>query len=120
MAKCILVVDDDRLVIDLVQHALHGKGYEVLTAGDGLDALEVLKKKIPDLILLDVQMPRMDGYTFIMHKSNDPAISHIPVVVFTSVKETEPLFKRHGVKAYVLKPINTQDLITIIQTIIPS
>ena len=79
---------------------------------------EVLKKKIPDLILLDVQMPKMDGYTFIMKKSADPAIAKIPVIVLTAEKKTEPLFKRHGVKAYLIKPIETPDLLNKIQAIV--
>ena len=119
MPKCILVVDDDRLVVDLAKHALQSKGYEVITAQDGQDALEILKQKTPDLILLDVQMPIMDGYTFVLKKSTDPAIARIPVIVLTSVTKTEPLFKRHGVKAYLLKPINTKDLLDKIQSIVP-
>jgi CheY-like chemotaxis protein len=62
----------------------------------------------------------MDGYTFIMKKSSDPAISKIPVIVLTAMEKTEPLFKRHGVRAYLLKPINTQNLLDKIQTIIPT
>jgi len=119
MPKCVLVVDDDRLIIDVAQHALKSKGYDVITAYDGLEALEALKKTTPDLILLDVQMPGMDGYTFIMKKSADPAIAGIPVIVLTSMGKTEPLFKRHGVKAYLLKPINTQQLLEKVLSIVP-
>jgi len=119
MPKCVLLVDDDRLVKDLMQHALKNIGYEVISADDGLEALEILQQKKPDLILLDVQMPRMDGYTFIMKKTADPAIAHIPVIVLTSLGKTEPLFKRHGIKAYLVKPINTHDLMEKVQSIIP-
>jgi CheY-like chemotaxis protein len=120
MPKCVLVVDDDPVVIGLVQRTLQDKGYEVMSAQDGQEALEVIKQKIPDLILLDVQMPTMDGYTFIMEKSNDPEIAHLPVIVLTSRNKTEPLFKRHGIKAYLVKPINIQDLLAVIQAVIPS
>ena len=119
MPKCVLLVDDDRVVKDLMQHALKNIGYEVISAGDGLEALEILQQKKPDLILLDVQMPGMDGYTFIMKKSADPAIAGIPVIVLTSMGKTEPLFKRHGVKAYLLKPINTQQLLEKVLSIVP-
>jgi len=118
MPKCILVVDDDRLVVELAKHALQDKGYEVMTAQDGEEALAVLGKKIPDLIMLDVQMPKMDGYTFIMNKSKNPAIAPIPVIVLTAEGKTEPLFKRHGVKNYLIKPFNTQDLLSKIQAIV--
>jgi CheY-like chemotaxis protein len=118
MPKCVLVVDDDRVSTELSKHTLESKGYEVMIAQDGQEALELLSKKIPDVILLDVLMPRMDGYTFIMKKSNDPAIAKIPVIVLTAMGKTEPLFKRHGVKAYLLKPINAQDLLDKIQAVL--
>jgi CheY-like chemotaxis protein len=119
MPKCVLVVDDDLLNVQLVKRTLEAKGYEVLTAHDGLEALEALNKKIPDLILLDVQMPRMDGYTFIMKKTSTPAIAGIPVIVLSAMEKTVPLFKRHGVKAYLLKPIDTQDLLNKITAFAP-
>jgi CheY-like chemotaxis protein len=120
MAKCILVVDDDRVNTELVKRTLQGSGYEVMTAQDGLEALDGLKTKIPDLILLDVQMPKMDGYAFIMKKTSDPALAKIPVIVLSALGKTEPMFKRHGVKAYLLKPINTQDLLDKIGSIVPA
>lgn len=118
MAKCVLVVDDDRLNTELVKRTLLSKGYEVLTANDGLDAFEVIKKKMPDLILLDVQMPNMDGYTFVMKRTAE--IAKIPVIVLSAMGKTEPMFKRHGVKAYLIKPIITQDLIDKVSSILPA
>jgi len=118
MPKCVFIVDDDRTVIEIAKRALLGNGYEVMTAQDGEEALAALKSKLPDLILLDVHMPKMDGYTFIMKKTSDPAIAKIPVIVLTAEKKTEPLFKRHGVKAYLIKPIDTPDLLAKIQAII--
>ena len=120
MPKCILIVDDDRVATELTKRTLQSNGYEVLTAGDGEEALEALKNKIPDLILLDVQMPKMDGYTFIMKKTSDPAIAKIPVIVLSAQGKTEPMFKRHGVKAYLLKPLNTVDLLAKLQAVIPA
>ena len=119
MPKSILVVDDDRMVIELAKKTLADKGYEVITARDGLEALEILSKRIPDLILLDVHMPQMDGYTFIMKKASDPAFAKIPVIVLTAEAKTGPLFKRYGVKAYLLKPMNTQEWLDKIQAIVP-
>lgn len=120
MPKCILVVDDDRMNTALLKGTLLSNGYEVMTAGDGEEALEEIKKRTPDLILLDVQMPKMDGYAFIMKKIGDPAIAEIPVIVLTAEKRTEPLFKRHGVKGYLLKPIDTKDLLDKIHAIYPA
>ena len=110
MPKSILVVDDEPVVVEITKHKLQDLGYEVYTAGDGLQAFQRLKSKIPDLILLDVQMPNMNGYTFIMEKSKIPEYVNIPVVVLTAYNEMEPLFKRHGIKAYLLKPLKLQDL----------
>lgn len=118
MAKCVLIVEDDRVNAELVKRTLLTKEYEVILAGNGQEALEAIKKKVPDLILLDVQMPVMDGYTFIMKKNSDPAITSIPVIVLTAEKKTEPLFKRHKVRAYLLKPIDTADMLAKIQAII--
>lgn len=120
MPKCILVVDDDLVNTTLLKGTLQSNGYEVVTAGDGEEALEALKKKIADLILLDVHMPKMDGYAFILKKVGDPAIAPIPVIVLTAEATTERLFKRHGVKSYLLKPINTQDLLSKVQAIFPA
>jgi len=70
-----------------------------------------LKKKVPHLIILDVQMPKMNGYTFIMEISKVPEYGSIPVIVTTAHNETEPLFKRHGIRAYLLKPLKLQELL---------
>jgi CheY-like chemotaxis protein len=118
MPKCVLIVDDDPTCLEIAKRTLQSKGYEIITAQNGLEALEVLKKKIPDLILLDVQMPKMDGYAFILEKSKVPAFADIPVIVLTSMEKTEPLFKRHRVKSYILKPFNTQDMLDKIQAIV--
>jgi len=118
MAKSILIVDDDLVNTELTKRTLQSKGYDVQTAPDGEVALETLKKSVPDVILLDVQMPKMDGYTFILKKNCDPTIAKIPVIILTALGKTEPLFKRHGVKAYLLKPINTPELLEKVKSII--
>lgn len=117
MPKCILAVDDDPVTIELIKRTLQSKEYEVITAANGQDALDVLKEKTPDLILLDVQMPIMNGYSFILEKSHNPALAGIPVIVLTASQQTEPVFKRHGVKAYLLKPINVPDMLEKIQAV---
>jgi len=111
MPKSILVVDDEPVVVEISRLKLEGHGYEVLTAGNGDEAFLRLKSKIPDLILLDIQMPQMNGYAFIMEKNKIPEYADIPVVVLTAYDEMEPLFNRHGIKAYLLKPLKLQDLI---------
>ncbi len=112
MAKSILVVDDEPVVVEITKRKLEERGYEVQTAGNGNEAFKCLSAKIPDLILLDIQMPEMNGYTFIMEKVKIPEYKDIPVIVLTAYNEMEPLFKRYGVLAYLLKPLKLQDLIS--------
>ena len=118
MPKSILVVDDEPVVLEITKRKLEDSGYEVHTAGNGNEAFLRLKSKIPDLILLDIQMPEMNGYTFIMEKAKIPEYVHIPVVVLTAYNEMEPLFRRHGIKAYLLKPLKLQDVIDKVVEII--
>ncbi|MBF0570793.1 MAG: hypothetical protein HQL12_02865 [Candidatus Omnitrophica bacterium] len=65
-------------------------------------------------------MPTMDGYTFILEKSNDPVLAKVPVVVLSAIAKTEPLFIRHGVKDYLLKPLAPQELLDKIQAVLAS
>jgi CheY-like chemotaxis protein len=111
MPKSLLIVDDERIVVEIAQRKLHEAGFDVSVAYNGEEAFEEIRKKIPDLILLDVQMPKMNGYTFIMEKVKIPEFQAIPVIVLTAYGEMEPLFKRHGVKAYLLKPLKLQELL---------
>lgn len=118
MPKVILVVDDEPVVVKIVKSKLEEAGYEVRTATNGIEAFESLKLKIPDLIILDIQMPEMNGYTFIIEKVKIPEYVNIPVMVLTSYNEVEPLFKRHGVKAYLLKPLKLQDLLDKVHQVV--
>ena len=113
-----MVVDDEEIIVEISKRKLVEHGYEVMTAGDGGEALEMLKRKIPDLILLDVQMPNMNGYTFVMEKDKTPEYAKIPVVVLTAYGEMEPVFKRHGIKSYLLKPLKLQEMIEKVQEIV--
>ena len=118
MAKLVLVVDDDRITVGIIRNKLTEHGYEAHTAANGREAFERLKAKVPDMIILDVNMPDMNGYTFIMEKNKIPEFAHVPVVMLTASKETEPLFKRHRIKGYLLKPIQMQDLLNKINEVI--
>ncbi len=111
MPKSILVVDDEQVVLEITKRKLEEHGYEVQTVGDGVEAFKSLKTKIPDLIILDIQMPKMNGYTFIMEKAKIPEYANVPVVVLTAYDEMEPLFRRHRIKDYLLKPLKLQDLL---------
>ena len=118
MPKTILVIDDDQIIVELSKRILQDQGFEVMTAGDGRQALVQLGQKIPAMILLDVEMPVVNGYTFMLEKSKVPAYAEIPVVVLTSHKETNSLFNRHGVRAYLSKPLKPQELKDIVAKVL--
>jgi len=80
----LLVVDDDPVVVDMVGQLLEGEPYEVEAAADGQEALEAISRRRPDVILLDLLMPRMDGFAVIEHLRQDPEYALIPVIVLTA------------------------------------
>jgi len=80
----LLVVDDDPQVIDLVRQLLEGEPYEVVAAADGQEALEAIAHQRPDIVLLDLLMPRLDGFAVIEHLRQDPQYRPLPVIVFTA------------------------------------
>jgi signal transduction histidine kinase/CheY-like chemotaxis protein len=80
----LLVVDDDPQVVDLVRQLLEAEPYEIVAAADGQEALEAIAQKRPDVILLDLLMPRMDGFTVIEHLQRDPQYRQIPAIVLTA------------------------------------
>lgn len=120
MPKTVLVVDDETVITEITKRKLEALGYEVMTANDGEQALAEMGKKVPDLVLLDVEMPKMNGYTFIIEKGKVPAYAQVPVVVMTAYGQMEPLFERHGALAYLLKPLKPQDVLAKVAEVIGS
>ena len=104
--KKILIIDDDRMNTLLVQSRLQSSQYEVIYASDGVSGLEKVKSEKPDLIILDVEMPRMNGYTFMNEFKKMDLSQTIPVVVLTSHSENQPIFGLKGVRGYLIKPID--------------
>ena len=115
MAK-ILIAEDERDIRELVEFALHYNGHDVLTAVDGMSAWELTRVEKPDLVLLDVRMPRMDGYELCRRIKGSDELCHIPVA-FLSAKGQEAEVRAGmdaGAEEYILKPFS-MDL--LIQTI---
>ena len=113
----ILVVDDSITVRRVTERLLERNKMEVLTARDGLDALSVLQEHSPDLILLDIEMPRMDGYELAEHVRQDPRISNVPIIMITS--RTGDKHRNRaieiGVDDYLGKPYREDQLLEAIQ-----
>jgi CheY-like chemotaxis protein len=89
--KFALIVDDDGNTCDILSRALGTLGIQTRVAGDGLEAMDIISKEVPDLILLDVMMPRMDGLSMLVRLRKDPQTSRIPVIVISAcpVRERE-------------------------------
>ena len=122
MGKTILVVDDDAVSRELVKRRLEENGYQMMTAQDGTEALEAVQKTRPDLLLLDIQMPKMNGYSFITElrkwEGESAAPSNIPVIVLTAHDKMEPIFKRHGARGYILKPLDMDNLLRMVKEVV--
>lgn len=108
--KTILVVDDDDHVRELLRQSLETQGYQVKQASDGVEAIKQVKRSRPDLIVLDVMMPYIDGFDVAAVLKNEPQTMGIPILVLSIVEDRERGF-RVGVDRYLTKPIDRQGLL---------
>lgn len=113
--KKILVIDDDPTLVKVIQPFLESHGYEVSLAGDGEEGIAQVKKSTPDLIVLDVQMPRMNGYTFVFELKKVASSKAVPIIVLTAKEGMAEIFKVEGVKEYITKPFKPEVLLTAIK-----
>jgi chemosensory pili system protein ChpA (sensor histidine kinase/response regulator) len=115
-----LVVDDSITMRRVTQRLLERRGVKVHTARDGLDAITVLQEHNVDIILLDIEMPRMDGYQFATHVRNDPKVKHLPIIMITSRSGEKHRAKaiEIGVNDYLSKPYQESQLIAAIGALV--
>lgn len=120
MATQILLVDDERDLVYYTKLFLEDQGYEILTAHDGQEALEVLEEHRPDLIVLDVAMPRMSGWDVLQQMQDDPEKVDIPVLMLTARSEDADKAKgwELGITWYQTKPFELDELAMVIQRIL--
>lgn len=120
MPKTVLIVDDETVVVEISKRKLESLGFRVLFAYDGEEALALLNSEKPDLIVLDVQMPKMNGYSFLteLRKHPNSTLAATPVVVVTAYADNNPIFVRHGIKAYLLKPLKLEQLVEKVQELL--
>lgn len=126
MAKKILLADDDPDVVDVISMLLEDEGYEIVTARDGAEALEKIKFENPDLIILDLLMPHVDGFA-VFGMMQDPRFerwSQVPVVVLTSVREEVSnrryeleTGRRMNYRAYLEKPADHDELLATVASL---
>jgi chemosensory pili system protein ChpA (sensor histidine kinase/response regulator) len=115
-----LVVDDSITMRRVTQRLLERRGAKVYTARDGLDAITVLQEHGVDIILLDIEMPRMDGYQLATHVRNDPKLKHLPIIMITSRSGEKHRAKaiEIGVNDYLSKPYQESQLVTAIEALL--
>jgi len=111
--KKILIVDDEKDIVDTLTFRLNAAGYEVISAFDGQEALEKAKKESPALIVLDLMLPKMDGYKVCGLLKADTRYNKIPIILFTAKaqEEDKKLGKEVGADAYITKPFEPQVLL---------
>jgi chemosensory pili system protein ChpA (sensor histidine kinase/response regulator) len=109
----VMVVDDSLTVRRITSRLLAREGFDVLTAKDGIEALELLDAETPDVILLDIEMPRMDGFEFTRTIKGNPERSRIPIVMITSrtAEKHRSRAKDLGVDLYLGKPFQEEELL---------
>ena len=117
----ILCVEDEPGMLDLLRLILESAGYGFLSAQDGEEGLDMMRSEQPDLILLDLMLPKMDGAEVLLRKAEDPAIQHIPVVAVTALASPfdQVMWQEHTeIKDYVTKPFMRKQLLGRIERVL--
>ncbi|ALL14120.1 response regulator [Caulobacter henricii] len=109
----ILVVEDDESIRNLIVSQLQDAGFEVVTAADGLEGLAAIRERRPDAVLLDINMPSMDGFTMLERMKNDPATSNLPVLMLSAQSSPEDIRRavQLGADDYIGKPFESRQLL---------
>lgn len=113
--KKILLVDDDQDFAQLLEFDFKKRGYQVVTANNGEDGLSKAVSEKPNLIILDIKMPKMDGYTFVRRLKKDAETKDLPLVVLTSYEPMKDMFQLEGVSDYFVKSANMDNLIKTVE-----
>jgi len=113
MAKKILIIDDEPDVIETLEFMLKARGFEIISASDGLSGISRAKADNPDLILLDIMMPGMDGYEVCSKLKRENATKNIPIIMLTAKGESDAVISAHklGANDYIVKPYNLPTLL---------
>ncbi len=116
----VLVVDDERAIVKLIEANLRLENFQVITAMDGLQALQQVKEKKPDLIILDIMMPHMDGWQVLQRVRQDDELRDIPVVVLTARTGDADIIRgwELGADEYITKPFSPLALVKTVQMVL--
>lgn len=115
----ILVCDDERHIVRLIQVNLEKNGFNVVTAYDGKEGLEKIQQEKPDLVVLDVMMPYMDGFEVLKNLRREPETEGLPVIMLTAKAQDKDVFEgyHYGADMYLTKPFNPIELVTFVKRI---
>ena len=115
--KQILVVDDELDIVEIICEILQGAGYETFSATDGQQALEAMAHRKPDLVVLDIKMPVLDGISVIQQMRNDPSLAKVPVVVVTATQFLIGFQDQHralAISGCVAKPFEPEEILSAV------
>jgi DNA-binding response OmpR family regulator len=116
MGNKILVVDDDPEISGLVEYTLEAQGHTVKVCDNGREVLDTLRSFKPDMMVLDVMLPGIDGYSLASQISEDPDLNKMPIVVLSALEPSRTMFQRFSqVAAFLTKPFNTDDLMEAVK-----
>ena len=117
MNKKILVVDDEPGITEIIKSRFETNSYEIISALDGEEALRKVRSENPDLIILDIKLPGIDGYEVLRRLRQIPANKYTPVIMLTMKAETESLIKAHDLQStdYIIKPFSVKELADLVK-----
>ncbi len=118
--KNILIIDDSNTNLVLLESLFRRNGYRVFSAINGREGLDLLKKNIPDLIFLDLKMPEIDGFEFMMLLKKNTDWANIPVVILSAISDKETIIQsiEMGVVDYLTKPLEIEKVISLTKSIL--
>jgi DNA-binding response OmpR family regulator len=117
MGKRVLIIDDEPEMLDLVKYTLEKGGFEVTTCDNGRHAWDEIMRVKPDLLVLDVMLPGIDGYSLQLKIAADSSTKDLPIIVLTALEPSKTLFQKFPqVVGFMTKPFKTEDLLQTAQT----
>jgi len=117
-SRKILIVDDEIMLVELLKMRLEDGGYDVSSANDGFEGLLVAERTRPDLIILDINMNGMDGYTMLKEIRKNDQLKKTNVVMLTASGKNKEIFEKEGISDFITKPFDTDDFVDRIDTIL--
>jgi len=116
MAKKVLAIDDEPEMLSLVKYTLEQGGFEVHTCDNGRTAWDEIARVKPDVLILDVMLPGIDGYSLQLKISQDPALKDLPIIILTALEPSKTLFQKFPqVAGFMTKPFKTDELLATVQ-----